>query len=230
MALTQPSYARCRIALFCCAAALLAGCTFSTTPVTFDPDASPARRLAAANFDPSRLRRLTVLVRNETGRSIVPGVLRKMDDEFSYALIGKGYELLARADLDVVLNEITLDRLGLTESRAAQIGRMVNAEAVLVVSVTSIDVCVEHATVYTGKHRPPHIQPIFCTRAAVSARLIDVSSSNVLWLASHTGEGRSWRSEDTVGLIPTVAIDVARAFPTRPNSSVTTQPASEQRH
>lgn len=77
------------------------------------------------------------------------------------------YELVERSQLNQVLNEAELALSGLSAQRAAEMGQMMGADAVIVGTVD------EYATVaHRGKTYPV---------VGITARLIDCASGKVLW-------------------------------------------------
>jgi hypothetical protein len=85
--------------------------------------------------------------------------LRAIEDEFILALTTKGYNVPSRTDVPSLMKELGLQNSGITDSDISQIGKFINAQGILLVTIGTSD-------------------------QSISARLLSVESSEVLWLAS----------------------------------------------
>lgn len=94
---------------------------------------------------------------------------RQVEAIFIQGLSQKGYTLTSRSDLDSLMQEQSFQRSGLTEGRAARLGKILKADAVLVVEVTDLQV------------RRTRSGTEYFSRLSMAAKLIDVESSNILW-------------------------------------------------
>jgi hypothetical protein len=192
------------------------GCTGTTLSYEpRDPDASAARRLASPQFHPSELQSVAIIVRNESDKAVSSGVLRRIDDEFTYALIQKGYALASRSDIESVLPEIRLQQSSVTEQGAARIGRMLNASAVLVVNVTSSTVLARQVEYRRSKSKAMYYETEFSALGSISVRLIGVERADFCGLQTTSVKAPQQREE----ILSYIATEVARAFPTRPSSA-----------
>ena len=86
-------------------------------------------------FDPQRLDKIAILV--EKGREIPD---RMIEDEFISALLRKNYTVAARSDTQAILKEMQFQKSGVTDDDAVKLGKVLNVQAVLIVSVTSLKV------------------------------------------------------------------------------------------
>ncbi len=98
---------------------------------------------------------------------------RRVEHIFYEQLYNKGYRLTSRTDLDIILKEMKLQRSKITTSRAAEIGRIMNVDAVLISSVTGF-----------RKQRFDSSSSEFLAEAVVDARLIQVEDGSIIWVSS----------------------------------------------
>ena len=140
-------------------------------------------------FDPQRLDKIAILV--EKGREIPD---RMIEDEFISALLGKNYTIAARSDTQAILKEMQFQKSGITDDDAVNLGKVLNVQSVLIVSVTSLKV-------NKGKKQ---------LECGLDARLIGVERSEVLWIGTHSGSGAP-DSENT--LFKKLSAQLADKFP-----------------
>lgn len=103
-------------------------------------------------------------------------------------LSGNGYSVVEREALEQVLEQIHLSGSGITEGKASELGKMLDAEAILLTNVTEAKV-----TALEFSIGPIPIPIDFGQRSdtdqykatvRLSARLIDVQKSQVVWAHS----------------------------------------------
>ena len=137
----------------------------------FDPGGllgSSVKTTSKPGFNAQRLDKIAILA--ERGREIPD---RMIEDEFISALLRKDYTIAARSDIQAVLKEMQFQKTGLTDDDAVNFGKVLNVQAVLIVSVTSLKVNREK-------------KQLECT---LDARLISVEKSEVLWIGTNSGSG-----------------------------------------
>ena len=96
----------------------------------------------ASSFDPQSLTKLAVVIvgNNRLRRADAQtDQQRVVEDEFLRILLDKGYSLVSRSDMAAVVKEQQFQRSGLTEDNAAEVGKLLNVPAVLVVRITECD-------------------------------------------------------------------------------------------
>ena len=167
-----------------------------------------ATSTVSPRFVPANYRRIAVLVIDNTGRS-GGGVRRQAEDAFMRAVIGKGYTLAARSDVDRVVDELRFQRSGYTSEDIARVGNMLNVSALLIASI-------DHASLRSRNYRlrDGGSNTVYYSQATVSARLVSVREAEVLWLASFTGsQTLGDRGNNDEEAIPGVAAVVASALP-----------------
>lgn len=96
---------------------------------------------------------------------------RAIEDQFISGLLGKGYAVASRSDVQTVFQELKFQQSGMTEADAARLGKLLNVPAVLVVAVTQLD-----------SHR--NSQGMYNLDAAMGARLLSVEKAEILWINS----------------------------------------------
>ena len=120
-------------------------------------------------FNTQGLDKIAILV--EKGGEIPD---RMIEDEFISALLRKDYTIAARSDTQAVLKEMQFQKSGVTDDDAVNLGKVLNVQAVLIVSVTSLKV--------NKKKR---------LECGLDARLIGVERSEMLWIGTHSGTGEA---------------------------------------
>jgi len=159
---------------------------------TFDPGdllGRPVKTTSKPGFNAQRLDKIAILV--EKGREIPD---RMIEDEFISALLGKNYTIAARSDTQAILKEMQFQKSGITDDDAVNLGKVLNVQSVLIVSVTSLKVNKEKKQLECG----------------LDARLIGVERSEVLWIGTHSGSGAP-DSENT--LFKKLSAQLADKFP-----------------
>ena len=141
------------------------------------------------NFSAEKYNRMAIIAVAEQP-NVNPGILRRMEDEFEMALMKKGYSAVSRSDVARVMKEIQFQNSGLTDSRGAcQIGKVLNVHGIVLVSVNNINTETHEIAASSGywtdkkgkttaySNGPSQRQ---IHSAAISARLIDVETSDVM--------------------------------------------------
>ena len=166
---------------------------------------------STATFDPKSLTKLAVLV---VGANVARGAdtqndhQRLVEDEFLRVLLGKGYTLVSRSDMASVIKEQSFQRSGMTEDNAAELGKLLNIPAVLVVRITE---CKAETQKVRGANA-------LVGRASVGARLIMVESGLIGWTRP-LSDSQVLRSRGELNpLLARVASDIAEAFPNKDGS------------
>jgi len=188
------------------------GCATNSAP----PPQPRAENVTAANFDPKSVQKIAVLVQAPTRHNLPREADRMIEDEFISVILGKGYSVASRSDVDAIAREIKFQQSGMTENDAARIGKMLNVPAVLLVNVTDYAVERTKNAPLTALLLSPKGISFFETRAVVGARLISVEKGEILWLGKH---GASTTSTEHQGegsrVLRYVARVVADSFPER---------------
>jgi hypothetical protein len=153
----------------------------------------PPRTVSDPSFNPQEINKIAVLVmpaRNMPTRLI--------EDEFITSLMRKGYKVPSRSDLEQLMRESKFQRSGLTDGDAARLGKILNVPAVLIVSITEYDVKNSRDYSYVN--------------ATMSARLIGVEKTEILWI----GTNSDWHSSRNSNLLlSSLARNIARSIPAR---------------
>jgi len=171
---------------------------------------SGSRKLAAAqtrsslSFDPKALSKLVVFAQGTRDLRLPESSARVIEDEFILMLLDKGYSVASRTDAESILREMKFQHSGLTDQDAAQVGRLLNVPAVLIVTVTHLKT----------ERRGGSNYVYYVTNAAMGARLLSVQSGEIFWFGKHSDD---YMRRDNVDVQP--LMDLARtigtAFPTR---------------
>lgn len=180
----------CKIKLWIlsCLVLVLLSCSSSKPQIPY--------MVTAEGFNPDRIDKIAFI----TDSSIVR-TKRSVEDVFTAALLGKRYKVASRSDVDRILQEMKFQQSGLTDADAKKIGRILNVPAVLIGSVPR-----SQEKVFRSGSKIKHIEIQF------SARLIDVESSEVLWISSLEGYDDRQNAHN---LVQKLASMVADSFPSR---------------
>jgi hypothetical protein len=178
------------------------------------------------NFDPSRLTKLAVVVVGQRDRmaarqsAVSPRLpirvrttnnenqgdrQRRVEDEFLQALIGKGYSLVSRSDMQAIVKEQQFQQSGLTEDNAAAAGKLLNVPAVLVVSINE---CTS-----ANNRTANSTRSVLTGQVSLGARLIGVESGGIWW-AHQTSQTSPLDSPGQLNsLLERAAKELAALFP-----------------
>ncbi|MCC6695760.1 MAG: hypothetical protein IT365_09035 [Candidatus Hydrogenedentes bacterium] len=155
-------------------------------------------------------------------------IQRQLEDEFTRALLQKGYSVASRSDTEQIIRELRFQReSGYTDADAAELGRILNVSGVIIVSVTANDVSRE-SNEYTSLDGKSHRTYYYQGLGAASARLIEVRSSEILWQGSHSGVLRSEDESSAGNALVLVGGVLAGALPPRNGNPGLPPPASAQ--
>lgn len=171
----------------------------------------------ARNLDPQKLEKLAVLVVDSTITSSrqmrTPNpIVAQVEDLFLRGLIARGYRMVSRTDNQFLLAEIKFQQSGATEAGAAELGRMLNIPAVVIVRIN------EHANwseMVRVKYQDGSTKSVreYRARTTIAARLVSVEQAEVLWASSQTESGRV--NDSTGTMAGEAARKVVAAFPYR---------------
>jgi len=207
----------------------------AATAFGFASCATP-RSVVSPNFNPEKYSRVAVIANGEQA-GINPGILRRMEDEFTMEIIRKGYSVVSRSDVERVTKEIQFQHSGLTDpaQQASKIGKILNVPGIVLVAVNNVEEKNHYVPERNGytRNKKGEVSAyssgpsnLVISSAAVSGRLIDVSTTDVLWvgqassgggdsplsiLQSDFGEGMGGAEN----LAHALAVKVARTYPDR---------------
>jgi TolB-like protein len=150
----------------------------------------------ADGFNPGKFEKIAFITDSSITRT-----KRSVEDVFTAALLSKRYKVASRSDVDRILQEMKFQQSGLTDADAKKIGKILNVPAVLIGSVPK-----SQEKVFRNGSKIKYVEIQF------SARLIDVESSEVLWISSL--EGYDDR-QNAHSLVQKLAASVVDTFPSR---------------
>ncbi|XCN71263.1 MAG: hypothetical protein Q3M24_13175 [Candidatus Electrothrix aestuarii] len=159
---------------------------------------SPVDIAKTPNFQPQSIKKLAVIMRQDKRYKYREVPYRRVEDIFMFDLLNKGYQVASRSDVEQVMEEIHLQGSSLTEEKIAELGRILNVSAMLIVSVTDLN-----------RDRQYHNSDSYVS-AALGARLIGVEKAEFLWGGRCSGTGAQVGNtlEDT-------AKKIAEKFPSK---------------
>jgi TolB-like protein len=150
----------------------------------------------AHGFDQEKIEKIAFITDNSIVRT-----KRSIEDVFTASLLSKKYKVASRSDVDRILQEMKFQQSGLTDADARKIGKILNVPAVLIGSVPK-----SQEKVFRQGSKVKYVEIQF------SARLIDVESSEVLWISSLEGYDDVQNAQN---LVQRLASAVADSFPSR---------------
>ncbi len=161
----------------------LAGCASEQGHVKQSADVQGYKNIAVIKFD-----------------SPDPIVGYKMTDKITVRFAGKGFNVLERSKLKKLINEEALVRAGLSESDKAAL-RSSGINALVFGSVDKYECETQKAWVWTD-FAPAQIRKNDC-RAAMSVRMVDINSGEVLWEAkkSHDENAEGMTAQTVLGIV-----------------------------
>jgi hypothetical protein len=180
------------------------------------------------DFDPAKLTKLAVVVVGRRDRvaarqsALAPRVVirprntnnedqgdrqRLVEDEFLQALIGKGYSLVSRSDMQAIVKEQQFQQSGLTEDNAAAAGKLLNVPAVLVVSINE---CTSE-----NQRMAQASRSVLMGQVSLGARLIGVESGGIWWARPITQKTHLDSHAQLTALLARAAKELAASFPAK---------------
>lgn len=134
---------------------------------------------------------------------------------FRHAL-SRGYRLAARSDIDHLLKEMSMQLSSLTSDQgAAKIGRMLNADAVLVIRLNQAMRIVEQSTSYGYERQSAGASEVSGIAIDVALRLVGVEPGEALWVGSQNVAGIFKGYFTLDGACADVARNIAERIPKR---------------
>lgn len=189
-------------------ATALTGCAFLQRP----PPPPLVVTAAPANFVSHTYSRIVVIPKVTGGnqfRGNQATIGNMIESSVVADLLNKGFTVVERSDLDRVLKEIGLQsNSGLTDtSNAVKVGRMLNADGLLIVDLSQLEENRENISNGAGGYFT-----FLSTGVSISAKFISIQQGTQVWVASFTGH----RSEQTAdqALQEVIAAIVAK-FPSK---------------
>lgn len=193
--------------------------------------AFPAKSSKPSGFDPEAIDKLAVVMVGDSRRRVFPSGSsrggqqrtdeeRLVEDKLGILLSNKGYALVSRSDLEALMREKSLRESGLTEENVAELGKLLNVPAVMVVRITECEANefqkkTSGAKSKTGTRRVGTTTRANMATAALGARLISVQTGEVLWcrtaIDAQEVEGKLESSE----VLAKVAKKIGDALPQR---------------
>lgn len=147
-------------------------------------------------------------------------------------LLSNGYRVTSREDVDRVITEMKWQSSGLSDRAAAKVGRILNVPAVLIVSLNQADTTEQRASgsILGGLVEYGSISGRKVLAIDASAKLVDVNTSEVLWIRRWHGQFRIPNEDRWRESLTDVGTNIGRGLPsfTANSSRLATQgvPAS----
>jgi hypothetical protein len=233
----------------------LAICALFAGPLASHAQTAKPKTSKHASFKPENFERLAVIVKpikqqNSRTRGFgyqqepeLGQVERLIEQSFLRTLIGGGYTLVSRGDLDAAMKEKGLDQANMTdEKRAQEAGKLLHVSTLMIVTVDSfkttlVQLPANPATTSApqyvqgsnrrvpgfggGDYSQNGVRQVFQVLASVSARLVKIDDNMVMWTGDHTVSQNLATEEQGSIVLASVAEAIAMSFPplTPPASS-----------
>ena len=124
-----------------------------------------------------------------------PDATEVVKEAFETAFLETDYRVLERGKLDKIIDEMQLSMSGLTEEQGINLGKMLNAEAVIYGTVT---------TFYRGSFLGSY------TTVSFSVKAVHVESGVIIWKGNHTNETKFDYDYDPAALAHKVAKEIVQ--------------------
>lgn len=95
--------------------------------------------VTSPSFNPTNYNKIAIVWHSPAKQPTADSSEQSIDDDFTFALVQKGYDVIGPADTESLLNDQTVaNRSGPAEPDAAKIGKLLNVPAVLIISVSGM--------------------------------------------------------------------------------------------
>ncbi len=220
-------------------------CALFTWPHASHAQSAKPKTSKHASFKPENFERLAVIVkpikqerartrfaeRQEEGQGQVE---RLIEQNFLRVLMGGGYTLVSRGDLDAAMKEKGLDQANMTdEKRNQEAGKLLHVSCLLIVTVDSFKTtpvqlpasaaATSYPNANSGGRRPSSFPSEGLSRnsgaqafqvvASVSARLVKIADNMVMWTGDHTVSQMVVTQEQDSIVLGSIAEAIALTFP-----------------
>lgn len=184
----------------------LTGCSLFKGP----PPPPPAAWSISPGFSQGSISKIAIIVEiaNQSPSEENP-LATQIEEFFINAAFQKGYRVADRSDVAKVLKEIRFQNSGLTGDDAAQLGKMLNVSAVLLVNLPGYGVQA-HPTGFIVDNRP---YCVYDAWANMDVRLIGVESSEILAISDYNSKIHVDGPQDPGPAIGIAARQIAEALP-----------------
>lgn len=168
--------------------------------------------------------KIVVVCQDPSNRLVKYGVdTLGIEDWLAGSLNDRGFTVIDRGNLEKVLEQQYINRSGMTEANARQVGRLLNADAILLATVGETRVSQaampkilsyfgQAAGSLLGNDEPVDVAPQYEARVRISARLIEVASGRVKWGGVGEGSVLVYSDDDLNGADVMAAGDLAAGF------------------
>ena len=179
---------------------------------------SAPEAFVSPTFDPNTTQTIAVVAEDRSGKIRSAPFLREIEELFTSGLMAKGYKTVARSNAEAVEKELVI----LTDDEVVEIGRVLRADAVLIVSITDFGQSSEQRSgqvtsidVLSGKRSQEYqTRTVHSAFGAITARLINLKRE-ILWSGSHRDTCTIPDSEQVGSAVRSVAKSLAASFPDR---------------
>lgn len=147
---------------------------------------------------------------------------RLIEQGFMRVLMGHGYTLVSRTDLDAAMQEKGLDDAHMTDEKySEEAAKLLHVSALMIVSVDdfSVNQSQRQAARTTGTTSVApgyHMQTVYDVSAALSARLVKIDNNMVMWTGDMALDRTLANPSQENQLLGSMAEAIATSFPAFP--------------
>jgi len=181
------------------------------------------KAVSAPSFNSTDLKKVAIVWPNKQRSEQEDASQQTIEDEFTMALMEKGYSVAARSDVQAILKEQQFQReSGMTDADVSKIGKLLNVSAVMVVNVSDLKSERAKESVNLGIIRFNVQQTSngveerkFVNYCSMGARLLGVEKGEILWFGKVTTSSVSEGQQDFSESVKKAAGAIAQAMPER---------------
>jgi hypothetical protein len=183
--------------------AVLAGCEMVQD--VSDSLGGKIRDHQTPEFDREKYGRIAVVAEQPAVGAQSDAAARAADTSFTGVFMEKGYSVSSRGDVSTAMSEVMRSKSGMTDGEAKKLGKVLNVQGVLIVSVDDFAGSPVRTSNGTG----------YKTRTRVTARLVDVETSQAHWTCTGALESTSDMNQPDPEVVHRIAERMAEKFPDR---------------
>lgn len=184
------------------------------TPIPRSEASSPV--WVAPLFNPNKHLKLALIVEvdklGQHGNSTA--VAKQVEGAFTEVLLGKGYRISARSDIEKMQKEIRYQQSsGWTEGNAARLGKMLNVSSVVIITIVDYKVQLDarNRSYIAGAGYLDGLS----ANVSMSGRIVSVEEAEIVGQANYIREVNVRRKDDFPAALGGVVRVFASGFPSR---------------
>lgn len=190
-------------------------------------DEPQVKAVSAPSFKQANLSKVAIVWPSKQGYQQQDNSQQAIEDEFTMALMEKGYSVATRSDVQAILQEQTFQhQSGMTDADVSKLGKLLNVPAVMIVSVSELkserkaDDTVNLGIIRLKVQNDPQEaqRQKFVNSCSMGARLLGVEKGEILWFGKVTASSVSENPQNFSDAVMKAAGSIAHALPERTQS------------